>query len=713
MQIHKRLLTAFGTAFLAFTLLISPGLASASSTPAITLEQAIQEVKSNFNISPSYQNFYSSYEDQFGQAAWTLTWQASEAPYGEFRASVAADTGIIIQVNNWGDDSSGNQDRSDRISRYQAQSQAEALVQRVLPEYLNRLQYHEETGGLNPLDSAGPVIYTFNWQRLENGVPFPDNGAMIQIRSSDSRLVSYSFTWSKATLPSPDGVIGLNQARSSFAGSDILELQYFVPGSIKPLATAARRSPILVYRAGAHSAIAIDAFSGEPVRGSSRYVPWGDGAGGGSDLGNAKDEIAPPLTPVEEKDVKNIESAITRDQAIGAVKRWFAIPENMSLIQSNLVRDGSTGNSLIWSLAWQDKANQGTWLNAQVNARSGEVNYYSRDSAPRSGSAGMNRQEARILVEGFLKDIQSGHWADFEFDNSNHTQPVSNNPIYYFNYHRVVQGIPFPANRIGVGFNTIDKSIVSYEYNWQDYNFPPASGIMNKQQITSAYLAEQPLTLSYGLYQDEGKTGPGQEKVLLVYQPQYSLARPRADLLDARAGKGLDWQGKPINSIRVYVFNDIQGHWAEQDLATVGEAGLFGEYGSSFHPDEAVTVQSLFSNMLKASDLYFSLEGPEILREARNRGWLKEDLALNQTVSRELLARIMIRYLGLEKAAQVQGIFQVPYKDAASLSPNVLGYVALSFGLGIMRGDGISFSASQEVSRAEAAAALVRSARIR
>ncbi|MBC7324836.1 MAG: S-layer homology domain-containing protein, partial [Moorella sp. (in: Bacteria)] len=149
----------------------------------------------------------------------------------------------------------------------------------------------------------------------------------------------------------------------------------------------------------------------------------------------------------------------------------------------------------------------------------------------------------------------------------------------------------------------------------------------------------------------------------------------------------------------------------EKEINLLGQAGIFGEYGDAFHPNENVTVVSLLRAMLMARNGawgYTDLKDEEILKRARDEKWLQEDLQGGATVSRETLAKFMIRFLNLERAARVEGIYKVPYNDAASLSPGSLGYVALTWGLGIIRGSGSTFEPGHSVTRAEAAAALVR-----
>ncbi len=193
---------------------------------------------------------------------------------------------------------------------------------------------------------------------------------------------------------------------------------------------------------------------------------------------------------------------------------------------------------------------------------------------------------------------------------------------------------------------------------------------------------------------------------------RYRGREPRQPMIDARTGEALDWQGKPlVQQPRPYRFTDIAGHWAEKEISLLGQAGIFGEYGDTFRPGEGITAVHLLWAMLAAHDGVreaAGLTGEQVMDRARQLGWVKEDLQPGDDISRQVLARLMIRFLGLDRAARAKGIFTVPFADAPSISPDSLGYVALAYGLGILRGDGSYFRPADPVSRAEAAVALVR-----
>jgi len=101
------------------------------------------------------------------------------------------------------------------------------------------------------------------------------------------------------------------------------------------------------------------------------------------------------------------------------------------------------------------------------------------------------------------------------------------------------------------------------------------------------------------------------------------------------------------------------------------------------------------------------LSDEDVLKTAKERGWIHEDLNLGSELSREDLSKIMIRLISMEPSAQVKGIYAVPFTDASTIQPDSLGYIALAWGLGILKVEGDTLQPTQSVTRAEAAYALV------
>lgn len=289
-----------------------------------------------------------------------------------------------------------------------------------------------------------------------------------------------------------------------------------------------------------------------------------------------------------------------------------------------------------------------------------------------------------------------------------------NPTAYYFNYRRLVNGIPYPGNGISVSVDAINQRITQFDVNWQNLNFPSPAGCLGTEQANAAYLKNQPLTLAYT--QVYGSTGPGEVK--LVYLPVTTPNQLVSNLIDARTGEYLDWQGKPLSEQpRASHFTDIAGHFGEEEISLLGQAGIFGEYGDTFRPEESVTAVSLLRAMLQATQGSWAtadLTDQEIIKRAQEIKWVEEgELTPAGAVTRENLAKLMIRLLGMDRAARIEGIYKVPYKDADALSPGSLGYASLTWGLEIIRGTGDTFNPNQVTTRAEAAVVLVRTLRVK
>ncbi|HEY3314000.1 MAG TPA: YcdB/YcdC domain-containing protein, partial [Bacillota bacterium] len=563
------------------------------------------------------------------------------------------------------------------------------------------------------------------------GIPVASDGATVGVNAGDGTVMNYYLNWSKATFPEAKGIITAEKAQAAFDQAGLLELQYFRPGGIRPLTSAEKQPVILVYRMDDPSQGVIDAFTGEPIRlQSDEWLAGGGGGGDGPGMsrGEAKhlDSGAPqPLSPEEQKEVEQAAKLISRDEAVAAAKKIIDVPDGLTLYGANLAAYyWQDPNIRIWSLSWRsEKDSEGVqvYMSASVNAATGELTSFDTNSPSDSAKSGqIDRDAARVLADEFLKKAQAGKVDQVKLNDRDRSgvyipaglKDGENPSQQYFNFRRMVNGIPFPSNGMTVTVDAVNRKVIRYNLNWQEIEFPKPDGVLAGSAAAAAFFAKRPMTLSYALvYGRYGTSSDGR----LVYQPTVAAGTQSYDIIGARTGDPLDYQGKPISQLpQGRRFNDVKGNFAEYEIALLGRAGLFGEYGDSFRPSEKVTVISLLRAMIYAKDGLWrnSMTDDEVIKAAKDRNWLKEDAAAKDDVTRELAAKLLARYLGLDQAARIEGIYAVPYSDARSLGRGTLGYVALTWGLGIITGDGKTFNANQPVTRAEAAASLVRTLKV-
>lgn len=685
----------------------------------ISLEKAIAIVKENFEVPKEFTEFTSGYNSYNTRQTWSLNWRDPGGAGGNFMAQVDVVTGEIISVNSWKPVKSGSGTYVSNYSYNQAKEIAQKLVSRILSDRVSELEIIPENTRVIPITDYGPVVYTVQWKRVVHGVSFPSNGVNVQVNGNDGTITGYNLNWSKESLPTTQGVIGEVKAREAFENKKLLELQYFVSPIFRPLSAPAtsKTKAQLIYQLSNSSGI-IDAKTGEPLKLnpgewlSSEEMADGMGGYGGA---AGKNSAAQPLTPEEQKEIEKSAQLITQEQAIEALEKWIEIPEGLTLRGVNLGADGSFNQNRVWSFDWNSDqvSKEGyRYINGRVDAVTGEVLGFNA-SAPYQGAEkpqNIDRAAAKVIAEEFLKKIQPTRFQEVKLlDTSEIGQKYSEDQLVQdFQYQRLANGVAFSGNGLSVNVDTVTKKVIGFNMNWGTFDFPAVSEAMGQKQALDTFFTARPLTLKYVQVYKNGLPG----EIRLVYQPKVENPLTVSNRIDAKTGQFLDWQGKPLSQLpRPYSFKDITGNFAEKEISLLGQAGVFGEYGDQFKPDENITVVSMLRAMLMAKNGVWmgqTLKDDEVLKQAKELGWLKEELGANDGINREFQAKLIIRMLQLEKIAQMEGLFQAPYEDSLTLSNGSLGYVALAKGLGAMKIEGTKFDPTRTVTRAEAAYAIVK-----
>ncbi|CAA7600546.1 S-layer homology domain protein [Acididesulfobacillus acetoxydans] len=703
----------------------APGNASQTMPdPAVSLTKAIGIVKDNFTI-PAEDTQFSSGLNMYNQTeTWSLNWSSPGQPGGQFSAQVDAKSGEILNMNNWkGTNQPGPSVQIPKIQPDAAQAIAQKLVQRLDGSKMAELGLMPMDDQVIPLNTYGQTSYSVRWQRLVHGIPFPDNGVWVRVNSLNGDIQGYSLNWAPLSgIPSATGVISPSKAQASFLNNPMLTLEYFTPPPFGPLAAGQKTVVQLVYALNnAYQGGAIDALTGEPVKTGfpGMYAGWKGGFGGMPNQGFGG-SFTVPLTPLEQSAVAENAKLISQNEAVAAVKRWVSVPDSLILRSANLTTDNMSGGNPVWNLNWSGgkitTPGQAQFMFARVDAVTGELLGFNLPyPGPGEGKPVIDRTQAQAVAESFIKKIEPGHFAEIKLADSDFPAgpggPEINNGVQMFNYYRLVNGIPYRANGINISVDTVSQKIINYNFNWAKLNFPPVTGILTARQVSEDFLKAEPLKLMYVQVFNPG-AGDHPPGIHLVYQPTPAGGTPASNMLDAKTGEFLGWNGQPASQMpRAHHFTDIADSFAAKEIALLGQAGVFGGYGNLFHPDESITAGSLFKAMLFLKNgyggpmPYNAATDQDIIKTAQQQGWLKQDLQAGATVNREEFTKWMIRYLKLEPVAQLQGIYQAPYSD---VSKDFTGYAALAKGIGLFNITGGTFAPTHVMTRADAAYGLVR-----
>lgn len=692
-----------------------PDSASGGESTRLSLEQAIQNVKQNLTIPSGLTEFSSSFDSYGDRQRWVLSWAAQDGEEGNFRVEVDAVTGEIVSLNRWLRPVDASFSKTPSLSVKKAQQIGQETLNRLLPGKSPSLSLVSDSNPL-PLGTYQAPTYSMKWIRNYKGIDVAMDNAYMEIDMQTGDIINYNLNWTKTNLSDPQNVINQDQAKKSFVSQEILKLQY-----AQPMARGQQSPPKLIYGIRHSSNGMIDAYTGQPLNpGGYNYgfdnlkVEGGMGSSIHFPAG-----AAPVLSPEEQKEVDSSARFISQTQAIDIVKKWVPAINDMQLKSASLEKDWQNPNNRYWQFSWgkdSPEPGQSAHVWAQLEAVSGELIGFNLNLPPQkpvSNNDLIDQKTAQSLAETFIKTIAPQRWSEIKLDNQQSLlRPMDMNPpTWSFNYVRLVNGILVPADGIEVSIDAGNKQVTSYRLNWNKGSFPSAQGVLDSQRANDLFLQSAPLTLSYTMVPDSKGL---QEIMKLVYLPKYKNG---FYMLDAKSGAALDSEGKPVtDNPQALVFNDIKGHFGEKEIALLGQAGILGEYGTSFHPDENIKLISLLKAMLTAKEGIYStmrISDEEVLKRCRNLNWIEKDTPADSNVSRELLAQLMIRFLNIDYLTQAQDIYRVSYQDANKMSPQLQAYAALCWGLGIIKADGKTFNPQHTITRGEAAVALVNTLSIK
>lgn len=713
---HKQLFSAILLAIFFTTFLPHPLMAE---KPAVSLEQAIQTAKGFFPIPPGYSDFNSEFMSNVNGESWMLRWRAPEPETGYLEVMVDAKSGECINMNQWRTEQPGNgMDKA--LSEAQARKIAESQLKRLLPQKASSLRLVTKPNLISL--NGGQRSYYFIWERYENNIPVLGNGVTMEIDCQHRDIRSYNREWSDLPLDKTSKAISLEQAIKVFQEQELLKLEYKAPRDVRTLGSKIKDKPRLVYVINHPSNGTINAITGQPQ--VLKNGQWEEVAGGR--YGNMKNmaggmgaaDSGSSLSPEEIKELEKNSRFIGQEEAVRQVKKWLAIPANAVLSNSSLGRDWQYQERRIWNLNWNVPAtgpDEGRNLNiwARVDALSGRIYEFHQYSNEESQKSDLNKEAALAVADRFIKQIEPQLAGQVKLNEPSGAQsPIiprqeENQSQWYFTYNRLVDNVPFPQQGITITVSSLQKKVIAYSLNWYDYDFPPAERAISATEGNKRFLQVAPLTLCYTrIYQENLKP-----VMTLVYKPLPSPDQEDFNMIDAISRETLDAAGKPLSqNPGPRSFNDIKGHFAEKEIRLIGQAGLMAEYGQQFQPDKTIDTVTFLKALLGAREGFWSINNVDDARLmviCRERGWIKENIAAGDPLSRDYMVRVLVRSMGLERVVQNSSIFVNPYPDDPGINKGNLGYAALANGLGLVPSSP-TFS-SDTINRAEVAYALVNS----
>lgn len=681
------------------------------------LENAIKIAKAKFSVPESYK-FSSNISTDGAKKIFYLDWRSTDGLESSNISARVDENGTIIGYSKYSPQDYIQTRKLPKFSRMEAKTKADGYIKWIEPGLLENLRYEESTQA-SIMDSS----YYLSYYRVINGIPFYNDRVTVTVNRESGALQDYSRQWTdNLTFPAVKNTISLEKAEEAYSKNLGLKLIYkysYVNDVMKAFPVYV---PIYDNNYG------IDAFTGARTRLFSNYYygGYGDSAVNFSSAKSVRTTMAEEvkLNPDELNAVQNASKLMTVEEAekIARNAKFLAISADSKLQSSNLNTNWPSKDEYIWSLQFEKPAS-GTskfaeYSNVSVNAKDGVILSFYRGTPYIEGAAPkVDFAAAKTAVDAFLTENYPPFYKQTEYDKLNSERTLSDDTSkitsYNFVYSRLINGAAFPDNGFNIIYDAVNSQITSFNLNWYALAFPSIDKAIGVKAANEKLYKNVGLGLEYkfeyvnnpdAFYRGSPAVNA---KVLLVYSP-----KPNKPLfIDAFSGNLLTYDGTAYKEAAKVSYTDIKGNAAEKQIMVLAENGVYLD-GTTFKPNTTIT-QKDFLTLLSRTLSYYgpiitplstSKEVDDLYAYLQREGIVQAgEKAPANAVTREEAVKFLIRALKFNKVADIKGIYNCTYKDKDSINQNLIGYITIASGLGIIDGKSAYFKPKAKLTRGESA----------
>lgn len=660
------------------------------------LEKAIEKARSVFKISDGFDNFTYNINKQNEKTVFNLMWNDSKNRLGNIDVTVDS-VGTITNYNSYKPFDSRNQQKLPVVSKSQGYQLAVDFIRKVTPGTLDKVKFVENNNPLNIADRS----YQYVFVRLENGIPYPENGINVNVDSMSGEVRNFNYSWYEDVIfPDSTGVLTQEAAQTQYTDKLGLKLVY------KLSFDQSNQVPYLAYLNVFNNRY-LDAKTGEIVSFDNFYPYYydnGRGMGGyGGMYSKAKEEKS--LTPKEQAAVGNAANLMDQKKAEDTARNIMKIDSSFTLNNVSLYNNWQSQEDYTWSLDFSKEVKidgnpQYSGVNISLDARTGDiVNFYRSVPSNSAATVKYTEEQAQKIAENFIKTVQPQRYLEVERTTwSQRLNPLDSKKQpgpYDFTFTRKVNVAYFIDNGFNLGVDNTSGIITNYSFNWYKKQLPTLGKIITLDEANKVLFEQvgiQKQFISEYSTDDKKIYMPNQQRkpeLRLVY----ALKPEKLANVDAYTGKLLNDAGKPVEQGNASKYSDIKGCFAEKQISVMAEYGIYLP-GTQLKPNTAITQREFLYLLEKGLNSYLSLTpdssgDDNLYNELMAAGIVKEgERAPNTVVSRQDAVKFIVRALNYDKVADIsKGIFKLPFKDAGEVKANLYGYFAVAYGLNIINGN--------------------------
>ncbi len=675
------------------SLVLAAALCAASAVPALAdsnsekINEMLSVLKQRIGSTDEYDKFSGSVNAYGGETRYEFLWSKTD---GDNRSSMNItmnSDGVVTSYYTYGGGGNGRGGKAS-INRPDVSEALDAAIsgfKKLNPDISENVkitsdgEYRSLTG-----DDFGFVL-----QRTQNGIPVADDDGWISVSADAKRVVSFSLNYTTGLkFEDSSKLISKEDAQNSFNEKFPMKLRYTTEYKDD------KKSATLIYSPDSEYNQYISATSGEVITREYRRHRFGGGDMKASESMAAMDMADNGFSEAEIKNLDTINGLIGLEKAEKIILTSKVINANSAykLTEHALCRDWYDEDKYTYRLEFErTSGDEDYWLDAEVDAKSGDILSFYISENRGNEKAKLNVKQGYEKAYAALEVLAPSHFGenmDYLLDGDD--KDSSGNYVFF----RYVNGIEFADNSVRISVDMASGKIISYRIGYDDIEFPSADSVISAE-VAGKRLFEQ---VGYDVwyiptYEDDK---PAQAPV--VYDTDsYDLT------LDAFSGE-LKYKR---DSEKVGEYTDIENHYAKDAIEALAKFGI-GFADSEFKPDSNIT-QADFVTLLNAAFndygpivIYKGISYNDIYDDAIEDGIVKEDeYSPDADVTRDLAAKMMVRALGFEEVATLDGIYVPIFAD---VSADSVGFTSILGAMGVIKGDeNGNFNPSGTVTRADAA----------
>lgn len=689
------------------------------------------QYQTNVNFTPNYRS-----ESTSKDYVWQISWNSHNQDKNvNINVSINANSGKITNIDNYTYTNSQTPAVA-TITEDKAKEIGESFLNKINPKEFSQCKLSDNSDSNNSLN-LNLSGYSFNYYRAVNGIPFLKNYITVRVDGVTGSIRSYNIMWNDNQVPelSKDNIISTDKANDVLKNNLKLKLKY-IPTRDQYGLNNLDQNLKLVYTIDSPTSINIDAKDGKVVSNidlTQKKTKDLDASQKKAFIDSYK-SLQKLSKELDSNSAEEIMKQIIKDvygdnydiQSINYQENNRSLGNNKSSWYGQFKKKGVTN----------DSTNQG---NIQIDASTGQLisirkfnpynNMISSDDANTTVKAKLTWEQAydkaissvQKYFPDKVKDLATEQTYSPRIDSSQ----INRN--YGFNFNRLINGISYQNNNINIEFDSITGDLISIYSSWDDaLKVPSTDGCISSKDAQKIFFAKYNPKLSYSLINTSKDSKNPVMEVKLIYSMENGLQYSQFNNIDAITGKFVNYNGQQIDNDLKSFKEKIKGSSLENELNILASSGIINT--KDFDLNKQVSRLDLIKMLVNAKgytpytiksveDLkinYAGKKGDETynyLQMAISYGILENsgDFKGDEIVTREEMIKDIVKLTGYDKLAQAKDTFIVKYSDAKDISPENLGYVAISKALGYNNDADNKFKPKDKVTIKDAAFSIYKS----